>query len=80
MSCYKYWGKLEEIANKLSSYGDLDKYGNSELDDINLDEIIESKFDMSIDWTARFKECIGKAVDIRFKEFIKNIHKKRKQD
>ena len=20
MSCYKYWGKLEEIANKLSKY------------------------------------------------------------
>jgi hypothetical protein len=29
MSCYKYWGKIEEIANKLSSYGDLDKYGDS---------------------------------------------------
>jgi hypothetical protein len=39
---------------------------------LTLDEIIESKFDMSIDWTARFKECIEKAVDIRFKEFIKN--------
>ena len=25
---------------------------------LTLDEIIESKFDMSIDWTARFKECI----------------------
>ena len=43
---------------------------------LTLDEIIESKFDMSIDWTARYKECIEKAVDIRFKEFIKNIHKK----
>ena len=41
MSCYKYWGKLEEIANKLSSYGDLDKYGNSKLDKINIDEIID---------------------------------------
>ena len=41
MSCYKYWGKLEEIANKLSSYGDLDKYGNSKLDEINIDEIID---------------------------------------
>ncbi len=27
-------------------------------------------------WTARYKECIENAVDIRFKEFIKNIHKK----
>ena len=41
MSCYKYWGKLEEIANKLSSYGDLDKYGDSALDNVNIDEIIE---------------------------------------
>lgn len=41
MSCYKYWGKLEEISNKLSSYGDLDKYGNSKLDEINIDEIID---------------------------------------
>ena len=44
MSCYKYWGKLEEIANKLSAYGDLDKYGNSKLDDININEIIEIFF------------------------------------
>ena len=41
MSCYKYWGKLEEIANKLSSYGDLEKYGESALDKINIDEIVE---------------------------------------
>lgn len=32
MSCYKYWGKLEEIADKLSSLGDVDKYGDSALD------------------------------------------------
>ena len=41
MSCYKYWGKIEEIANKLSSYGDLDKYGDSALDGVDIDEIIE---------------------------------------
>ena len=41
MSCYKYWGKIEEIANKLSSYGDLDKYGDSALDDVNINEIID---------------------------------------
>ena len=29
MSCYKYWGKIEEIADKLSSYGDLDNEGLS---------------------------------------------------
>ena len=41
MSCYKYWGKIEEIADKLSSYGDLDKYGDSALDDVDINEIIE---------------------------------------
>ncbi len=41
MSCYKYWGKIEEIADKLSSYGDLDKYGDSALDGVDIDEIIE---------------------------------------
>ncbi|WP_458404358.1 nicotianamine synthase family protein [Methanobrevibacter sp.] len=41
MSCYKYWGKLEEIADKLSSYGDIEKYGESVLDDVDINEIIE---------------------------------------
>ncbi len=41
MSCYKYWGKIEEIADKLSSYGDLDKYGDSALDDVDINEIID---------------------------------------
>jgi len=35
MSCYTYWGKHKEIANKLSTYGDLNKYDNSEIDEIN---------------------------------------------
>ena len=41
MSCYKYWGKIEEIADRLSSYGDLNKYGDSALDDVDINEIIE---------------------------------------
>lgn len=41
MSCYKYWGKIREIADELSSHGDLERYGQSELDNINIDEIIE---------------------------------------
>lgn len=41
MSCYKYWGKIEEIANALSSYGDLDKYGDSALDNVDINEIIK---------------------------------------
>ena len=39
MSCYKYWGKIEEIANQLSSYGDLDTEGISALDGTDIEEI-----------------------------------------
>ena len=39
MSCYKYWGTIEEIANKLSSYGDLDSEGISALDGTDIEEI-----------------------------------------
>ena len=48
MSCYKYWGKLEEIANKLSAYGNLDKYGDSSLDDVDISEIIKILDDVEI--------------------------------
>ncbi|WP_297979902.1 nicotianamine synthase family protein [uncultured Methanobrevibacter sp.] len=39
MSCYKYWGKIEEIANQLSGYSDLDNIGISALDSTDIDEI-----------------------------------------
>ena len=41
MSCYKYWGKIEEIANALSEIGDVSTYGDSALDDVDINEIIE---------------------------------------
>ena len=40
MSCYKYWGKIEEIADKLSNFGNLD-YDMYALDDVAFDEVIE---------------------------------------
>lgn len=40
MSCYKYWGKIEEIADKLSNFGNLDDDMNA-LDDVAIDEVIE---------------------------------------
>ena len=40
---------------------------------ITLDEIIDSKFDMSINWTKRFEKAIEKAVDARFKKFVKEL-------
>ncbi|MDO5848029.1 MAG: nicotianamine synthase family protein [Methanobrevibacter sp.] len=41
MSCYKYWGKISEIADNLLLYGDLDKYGESALDNVDINDIIE---------------------------------------
>ena len=41
MSCYKYWGKIREIADALASYGDLEKYGDSALDNVDINEIIK---------------------------------------
>ncbi|MPL75413.1 hypothetical protein SDC9_21237 [bioreactor metagenome] len=41
MSCYKYWGKIEEIANALEEYGDIEKYGDCELDHVELENILK---------------------------------------
>ena len=78
MSCYKYWGKLEEIANKLSAYGDLDKYGNSKLDDINIDEIIEILDDVEIiahDKTIDFDSAKHILDDEKMNKALKLIRK-----
>lgn len=40
MSCYKYWGKIEEIADKLSNFINLDDDMDA-LDDVAIDEVIE---------------------------------------
>lgn len=40
MSCYKYWGKIEEIADKLSNFSNLDDDMDA-LDDVAIDEVIE---------------------------------------
>ena len=78
MSCYKYWGKLEEIANKLSSYGDLDKYGDSALDDIDIDEIIEILDDVEIiahDKTIDFDSAKHILDDEKMNKALKLIRK-----
>lgn len=46
---------------------------------ITLDEIIDSKFDMSINWTERFENALEGAVDVRFKEFVKELIKRDKK-
>ena len=48
MSCYKYWGTIEEIANKLSSYGDLDTEGISALDGTDIEEITKILDDIEV--------------------------------
>ena len=78
MSCYKYWGKLEEIADKLSSYGNLDKYGNSQLDDVNIDEILEILDDVEIiahDKTNDFDSAKHILNDEKMNKALKLIRK-----
>ena len=78
MSCYKYWGKLEEIADKLSSYGDLDKYGDSALDNVDLDEIIEILDDVEIiahDKTIDFDSAKHILDDEKMNKALKLIRK-----
>ena len=48
MSCYKYWGTIGEIANKLSSYGDLDTEGISALDGTDIGEITKILDDIEV--------------------------------
>ena len=77
MSCYKYWGKLEEIANKLSSYGDLEN-DNSKLDDANIDEIIEILDEVEIiahDKTIDFDSAKHILDDEKMNKVLKLIRK-----
>lgn len=78
MSCYKYWGKLEEIADKLSSYGDLDKYGDSALDNVDINEIIEILDDVEIiahDRTIDFDSAKHILDDEKMNKALKLIRK-----
>ena len=44
MSCWKYWPKIEEIANKLENYG-IDSLNDlSSLNDVDLGEITKNRF------------------------------------
>jgi hypothetical protein len=77
MSCYKYWGKLEEIADKLSSYGDLEN-DNSKLDDANIDEIIEILDEVEIiahDKTIDFDSAKHILDDEKMNKVLKLIRK-----
>ncbi|WP_295722850.1 nicotianamine synthase family protein [uncultured Methanobrevibacter sp.] len=78
MSCYKYWGKLEEIGNKLYSYGNLEKYGDSALDDVNIDEIIEILDEVEIiahDKTIDFDSAKHILDDEKMNKTLKLIRK-----
>ncbi len=78
MSCYKYWGKLEEIADKLSQYGDLDKYGDSALDNVDISEIIEILDEVEIiahDKTIDFDSAKHILDDEKMNKALKLIRK-----
>lgn len=36
MNCHKYWKNLKKITNNLSSFDDLDVYGDSVLDEVEI--------------------------------------------
>lgn len=54
MSCYKYWGKLEEIANKLSEYKNKQEIDNADIEKIIeiLDEVEIIAHDKTIDFNS----------------------------
>ena len=78
MSCYKYWGKLEEIADKLSSLSDVDKYGDSALDNVDMNEIMEILEDVEIiahDKTIDFDSAKHILDDEKMNKVLKLIRK-----
>ena len=75
---FKYWGKLEEIADKLSQYGDLDKYGDSALDNVDINEIIEILDEVEIiahDKTIDFDSAKHILDDEKMNKALKLIRK-----
>ena len=78
MSCYKYWGKLEEIADKLSSLSDVDKYGDSALDNVDMNGIMEILEDVEIiahDKTIDFDSAKHILDDEKMNKVLKLIRK-----
>lgn len=78
MSCYKYWGKIEEIANSLNKYGDIEKYGSSNLDNVKLKEILNLLDEVEIishDDTIDFDSAKHILDDPKMNEALKLIRK-----
>ena len=72
LSCYKYWGKLEEIANRLREYND------SNIDEVNIDEIVEILDDVEIiahDKTIDFDSAKHILDDEKMSKVLKLIRK-----
>lgn len=78
MSCYKYWDKIEEVADALSSYGNLDKYGDSALDGVDINEIIRLLDEVEIiahDRTIDFDSAKHILDDEKMNKALKLIRK-----
>ena len=76
MSCYKYWGKIEEIANSLNAYGDIENYGSSNLDNVKLKEILKLLDEVEViahDNTIDFDSAKHILDDAKMNEALKII-------
>jgi hypothetical protein len=72
MSCYKYWGKIKEIANSLEEYGDYN------LNEVPLDEIIpflDSVEDIAHDQVIDFDSAKHILDDEKMNEALTLIRK-----
>ena len=77
MSCYKYWCKIEEIADKLSNFGNLDDDMDA-LDDVAIDEVIEildEDEDIAHDKTIDFDSAKHILDDEKMNRALKLIRK-----
>lgn len=77
MSCYKYWGKIEEIADKLSNFGNLDDDMDA-LDDVAIDEVINILDEVEViahDKTINFDSAKHILDDEKMNRALKLIRK-----
>ena len=76
MSCYKYWGKIEDIANSLKEYGNIENYGSSDLDNVKLKEILKLLNEVEViahDYTIDFDSAKHILDDSKMNEALKLI-------
>ena len=76
MSCYKYWGKIKDISNRLSALGDCNIYESLVMDKLNIEDIIDILDEVEIithDETIDFNSAKHILDDERMNEALKLI-------